>query len=123
MQWTIDAGDPSSIARVRHSVIDELRKIARKGEDLFMLEAVVGELLGAETGHGHVALAVIVEDEATPPRVHIYTQGPSAGSTTRGELCDAILNGARLPISVETTTQGAHYCLEVPHGKVVRSPR
>lgn len=124
VQWTIDAGDPSSIPKVRRSVIERLRAIAGKStDDLFMLEAVVGELLSAETGHGHVALAVIVEEDAKPPLVHIYTQLTNSQAASYGDLREAILNGSHLPMSVETTSQGAHYCLEVPRQKVARNSR
>ena len=86
-----------------------------------MLEAVVGELLSAETGHGHVALAVILEEDAKPPLVHIYTQTTNSGAATYGELREAILTGSHLPMSVETTSQGAHYCLEVRRQNLARN--
>jgi hypothetical protein len=114
VRWSIDAGDAFSIANVRHSVIEQLKAIAGEGADLFTLETVLGELLGAEMERGHVALAVIIERGLGGPSVHVYTQGPTAGVSTRGELREAILSGTRLPMSVELTAQGAHYCLRVP---------
>lgn len=114
MRWSIDAGDAYSVAKVRRSVIEQLKAIAGEAADLFTLETVLGELLGAEMERGHVALAVIIERGLGGPSVHVYTQGPTAGVSTRGELREAILSGTRLPMSVELTGQGAHYCLRVP---------
>lgn len=114
MRWSIDAGDAYSVAKVRHAVIEQLRTLAGEGADLFTLETVLGELLGGEMENGHVALAVIIERGVGGPSVHVYTQGPAAGVSTRGELREAILSGSRLPMSVEMTGQGAHYCLRVP---------
>lgn len=63
---------------------------------------------------GHVALAIIIEQAVGGPAVHVYTQGLTSGASTRGELREAILSGTRLPMSVEVTAQGTHYCLRVP---------
>ncbi len=129
MRWAIDAGDAYSVATVRHAVIDELQSITEKEADLFTLETVLGELLGSEMERGHIALAVTIERGSGAPTVHVYTQGSVSTSSTRGELRNAILRGTTLPMSVELTSQGTHYCLRVPlaedrvdapHLKVVR---
>lgn len=114
LRWSIDAGDAFSIAKVRRAVIEELETLAGKSADLFTLETVLGELLVAEMERGHVALAVIIEQGLGGPTVHVYTQGPVPGGSTRGELREAILSGTRLPMSVELTAQGRHYCLHLP---------
>lgn len=116
MRWSIDAGDAYSVAKVRRAVIAQLQKITGNNTDLFTLETVLGELLGAEMARGHVALAIIIERGVGGPLLHIYTQGPSDIRTTQGELRDAILSGARVPMSVEVTAQGTHYCLRVQMG-------
>jgi hypothetical protein len=133
LRWSIDAGDAYSVAKVRRAVIERLQTVAGEGADLFTVETVLGELLGAEMERGHIALAVIIERGLGGPTVHVYTQGPSQGTSTRGELRDAILSGTRLPMSVELTAQGTHYCLRVPLAhetpvtaeawEVVRKPR
>lgn len=116
MRWSIDAGDAYSVAKVRRAVIEQLLRITGKDADLFTLETVLGELLGAEMERGHVALAIIIERGIGGPVVHVYTQGPTEGRSTHGELRDAILSGARLPMSVEVTPQSTHYCLRVAMG-------
>ena len=114
MRWSIDAGDAYSVAKVRRAVVEELQTIATEDADLFTLETVLGELLGGEMERGHAALAVIIEQAAGGPVVHVYTQDSNAGKSTRGELREAILSGARLPMSVEVTNQSTHYSLRVP---------
>lgn len=122
MRWSIDAGDAYSIATVRRAVIERLAAIAGKGADLFTLETVLGELLLAEMERGHVALAVIIEQSLGGPTVHVYTQGATPGTSTWGELHEAILSGTRLPMSVEMTPQGRHYTLRVPMDYDVKVP-
>ena len=114
MRWSIDAGDAYSVAKVRRAVVEQLEQLTATGADLFTLETVLGELLGAEMERGHNALAIIIEGAVGGPVVHVYTQGPTEGQSTRGELRDAILSGTRLPMSVEVTSQSTHYCMRVP---------
>ncbi len=114
MRWSIDAGDAYSVASVRHAVIEQLQVITGDEPDLYPLEAVLGELLGAEMERGHIALAIIIEHGYGGPMVHVYTQGRSAVGSTRGELRQAILQGTRLPMSIEVSPQGTHYCLRLP---------
>ncbi len=115
MRWSIDAGDAYSVAKVRRAVIERLQEITgANGSELFTLETVLGEMLGAEMERGHIALAVIIEHGVGGPLVHVYTQGSESVAGTRGELREAILSGTRLPMSIEVTSQGTHYCLRVP---------
>lgn len=113
MKWSIDSADAYAVVSTRHAVIAELQKLAGKDADLFPVETVLGELLGAQMGQGHFALAVIVEQSAVGPAVHIYSQGRN-GTSTHGELSDAILRNTRIPMSVEVSPQGTHVCLSVP---------
>ncbi len=113
MRWSIDAGDAYSVAKVRRAVVEQLQVITGGGADVFALETVLGELLGAQMERGHIALAVIIEHGIGNPTVHVYTQGSSAAGSTHGELRDAILEGTRLPMSIEATSQGTHYCLRL----------
>jgi methionine synthase I (cobalamin-dependent) len=117
LRWSIDAGDAYSVAKVRRAVVEQLRTITDEGADLFTVETVLGELLLAEMERGHVALAVLIERGLGGPTVDVYTQGTTDGESTRGELRDAILSGARLPMSIEVTAQGTHYCLRVPRAQ------
>ena len=114
MQWSIDSADAYSVARVRHSVVDELRKLAARDADLFTVETVLGELLGAEMERGHLALVITIERAVGGPCVHIYTQGRPGITGTQGELRQAILRGTRMPMAVETTSQGTHIILRIP---------
>lgn len=107
---------------MRRAVIEQLQHITGEQADLFTLETVLGELLGAEMERGHIALAVIIERAVGGPVVHVYTQGATDAQSTRGELRDAILSGTRLPMSVEVTPQGTHYCLRVPMGHEAAVP-
>jgi hypothetical protein len=114
VRWSIDAADAYSVAKVRRSVIEQLKTITDEGADLFAVETVLGELLGAEMERGHFAVAIIVERAVGGPAVHIYTQGVPAMNSTQGEIRDAILHGTRLPMSIEATSQGTHISLRVP---------
>ena len=82
--------------------------------DLFTVETVLGELLGAEIGRGHQAMVVTLEQALGGPCVHIYTQGPPGIAGTQGELRQAILDATRLPMWIERTAQGTHIVLRVP---------
>lgn len=117
MQWSIDSADAYSLARVRHAVVDELGRLAGPRADLFAVETVLGEVLAAEMGRGHQALAITIEEAIGGPCVHIYTQGPPGIAGTQGELSKAILRATRLPMSIERTSQGTHIALHVrlPH--------
>lgn len=115
MKWSIDCADAYSVAKVRRAVVEALRETAGPGADLFTVESVLGELLGAEMERGHLALVVTIERAAGGPCVHIYTQGRPGVSSTQGELRQAILRGARMPMSMETSAQGTHIVLRVPH--------
>lgn len=99
---------------MRHAVVDELREIAGRDADLFTVETVLGELLGAEMERGHLALVITIEHAVGGPCVHIYTQGRPGIAATQGELRQAILRGTRMPMAIETTSQGTHIVLRVP---------
>jgi hypothetical protein len=114
VQWSIDCADAYSVAKVRHAVVDQLQKIIGRHADLFNVETVLGELLGAEMERGHLALVITVEHAVGGACVHVYTQGRPGITGTQGELRQAILRGARLPMAVETTSQGTHIILRVP---------
>jgi hypothetical protein len=101
------------VAKVRHAVVEELREVAGDA-DLFTVETVLGELLGAEMGRGHLALVVTLEYAVGGPCVHIYTQGRPGIESTHGELRQAILRSTRIPMAIETTAQGTHITLRVP---------
>ena len=113
MKWSIDSADAYAVANVRRAVIEELENITEP-TDLFTLETVLGELLGAEMERGHLALVVLVEQSLGGPTVHIYAQGRAGPGSSHGELRDAILRNTRLPMSIETSAQGTHICLRVP---------
>lgn len=115
MQWSIDSADAYSVAKVRHAVIDTLSAMTTERADLFTVETVLGELLGAEMERGHLALVITVERGVGGPSVHLYTQGRARGvSSTQGELRYAILQKTRVPMSIEVSAQGTHICLRVP---------
>lgn len=123
MKWSIDCSDAYAVTRARHAVIEQLTKLGDQDIDLFAVETVLGELLAAEIGRGHVALAIVIEQSIGGPTVHIYTQGRHAAGT-HGELRDAILRNTRVPMSIEVSSQGTHVCLRVPssHEARTRSP-
>jgi hypothetical protein len=114
LRWSIDSADAYSVAKVRRAVVDHLAELTGQGADLFAVETVLGELLGAEMERGHLAIAVIIERGVGGPAVHLYTQGAPGRESTHGELRDAILEGTRLPMSFETSPQGTHVILRVP---------
>ncbi len=125
MRWSIDSADAYSVARVRHAVVDQLQEIAGRDADLFTVETVLGELLGAEMERGHLALVITIEHAVGGPCVHIYTQGRPGITGTQGELREAILRGTRMPMAVETTSQGTHIILRVPlaHERTLKQGR
>jgi hypothetical protein len=82
--------------------------------DLFTLETVLGELLGAEMERGHLALVITIESGVGGPSVHVYTQGRPGVSSTQGELRNRILQATRVPMSIEVSAQGTHVCIRVP---------
>lgn len=114
MKWSIDSADAYSVAKVRHAVVETLSKLTRGQADLFTIETVLGELLGAEMERGHLALVITIENGLGGPSVHLYTQGRPGLSTTQGELRQAILQSTRVPMSIEVTAQGSHVCIRVP---------
>jgi hypothetical protein len=126
VQWSIDCADAYSVAKVRRAVVDQLRNIvAVRDADLFTVETVLGELLGAEMERGHLALVITIEHGLGGPCVHLYTQGRPGVAGTQGELRDAILRGTRMPMSIESTPQGTHIVLRVPlpHEQAVKQPK
>jgi len=114
MQWSIDSADAYSVARVRRSVIEEVRAMETGGADLSALEIVLGELLAAEMERGHLSLAVSVERDIAGPSIHLYAQGPPAIGIDKNEFRRAILLGTRVPLTIEATSQGTHIALRVP---------
>lgn len=114
MRWSIDAADAYSVAKVRRAVIEQLKNLTASDADLYAVETVLGELLGAEMERGHYAVAVIIERAVGGPAVHIYSQGAPATAATQGELREKILNGTSIPLSVEVTAQGSHTTLRAP---------
>lgn len=120
MKWSIDCADAYAVASARHAVIEELAKITGQGTDLFSVETVLGELLGAEMDRGHIALAILLEQSIGGTTVHVYTQRRSIGAT-HGELREAILRNTRLPMSIEVSPQGTHISLRVPAAQEART--
>jgi hypothetical protein len=114
VKWSIDSADAYSVAKVRRAVIAALSKMTGERADLFTVETVLGELLGAEMERGHLALVIMVENGVGGPSVHIYTQGRPGVSSTQGELRQAILQSTRVPMSIEVSAQGSHICIRVP---------
>ncbi len=86
MRWSIDAADAYSVAKVRRAVVEQLKNLTGQGADLYAVETVLGELLGAEMERGHLAVAIIIERAVGGPAVHIYTQGEPAVSGSPGEI-------------------------------------
>ncbi|HEV3152539.1 MAG TPA: hypothetical protein VGZ02_01900 [Candidatus Baltobacteraceae bacterium] len=123
MKWSIDCADAYAVVSTRHAVIEQLEKISGDGADLFGVETVLGELLSAQMGRGHLAVAVVIEQSVGGPTVHLYTQGRNAVST-HGELREAILRSTRIPMAIEVSPQGTHVCLRVvsPHEARTRLP-
>lgn len=117
VRWSIDAADAYSVAKVRRAVVEQLKNLTGQGADLYAVETVLGELLGAEVERGHLAVAIIIERAVGGPAVHIYLQGTPVVNSTHGELRDAILEGTRLPMAVEATPQGTHISLRIPTGR------
>jgi hypothetical protein len=113
VKWSIDSADAYSIAKVRRAVIDAMRTMTAGNADLFTLESVLGELLGAEMERGHLALVVTIEAGVGGPCIHLYTQGRPSLSTPHDDLRDAILRSSRIPLSIETSNQGTHVCIRV----------
>jgi hypothetical protein len=114
LKWSIDSADAYSVAKARRAVVDALRTMTPEKADLFTVETVLGELLGAEMERGHLALVITVERGVGGPSVHIYTQGRPGVSSTQGELRHAILQATRVPMSIEVSAQGTHICIRVP---------
>ncbi len=114
MKWAIDSADAFSVARVRRSVIEEMRQLEDGRADLFALEIVLGELLAAEMERGHWALAVSVERDIAGPTIHLYAQGPPAIGVNKNEFRRAILLGTRVPLTIEASSQGTHMVLRMP---------
>lgn len=114
VKWSIDSADAYSVAKVRRAVVDALRTMTSDKADLFTVETVLGELLGAEMERGHLALVITVENGVGGPAVHVYTQGRPRVSSTYGELRNAILQATRVPMSIEVSAQGTHVCIRVP---------
>jgi len=114
LKWSIDSADAYSVAKVRRAVVEALRSMTTDKADLFTVETVLGELLGAEMERGHLALVITVERGVGGPSVHLYTQGRPGVSSTQGELRGAILQGTRVPMSIEVSAQGTHICIRVP---------
>lgn len=73
LKWSIDSADAYSVAKVRRAVIDALAQMTPANADLFTVESVLGEILGAEMVRGHLALVVTIEQGVGGPSVHIYT--------------------------------------------------
>lgn len=99
---------------MRRAVIKQLQSFAAESADLYAVETVLGELLGAEMERGHFAVAIMVERGAGGPSVDIYTQGMPAVNSTQGEIRSAMLQGITVPMSIEATAQGTHIRIRLP---------
>lgn len=80
---------------------------------LFDLEIVLGEMFAAQIERGHIALAVALERRGRGPAIHIYSQGKPLEGVPENHIRSAILRSARVPMSIESSDQGAHVCLRL----------
>ena len=113
LRWSIDCSDASTLSRVRREVIQELRRTAGETERLADLELVLGELLAAQAERGHIALAISLERRGRSPAIHIYAQGKPLETVPENPLRDALLQRTRVPMSIESSEQGAHITLRL----------
>jgi hypothetical protein len=112
-RWSIDCADAGALSRARREIIEELRRTSSDAARLFDLEIVLGEMFAAQAERGHIALAVTVERRGRCPAIHIYAQGKPLATVPDNPLRAAILRRTRVPMSVESTDQGAHICLRL----------
>ena len=70
-------------------------------------------MFAAQAERGHLALAVTVERRGRGPSIHIYAQGKPLQGLARNPVRDALLAATRVPLSIESSEQGAHICLRL----------
>lgn len=98
---------------MRREIIEELRRTTSDAVRLFDLEVVLGEMFAAQAERGHLALAVALERRGRSPSIHIYSQGRPLENVPENPLRAAILRRTRVPMSIESSDQGAHICLRL----------
>ncbi|HKU67334.1 MAG TPA: hypothetical protein VJP85_06150 [Candidatus Baltobacteraceae bacterium] len=74
---------------------------------------MLGELFGAQVERGHLALAVTLERRGRSPSIHIYSQGKPLERAAENPLRAELLRATRVPMSMESSDQGAHICLRL----------
>jgi hypothetical protein len=70
-------------------------------------------MFAAQLERGHLALAVTLERRGRSPSIHIYSQGKPFERVPDNPLRAAILRTTRVPMTVESSDQGAHICLRL----------
>lgn len=113
LRWSIDCADARALSRARREILEELRHANSDAARLFDVEIVLGEMLAAQVERGHIALAVALERRGRSPAIHIYSQGKPLESVPEDPIRDAILRATRVPMSIESSDQGAHICLRL----------
>lgn len=113
LRWSIDCADARALSRARREIIAELCRSSDDAAKLFDLEIVLGELFAAQVECGHIALAVTLERRGQSPSLHIYAQGKPLDRLPENTMRAEILRNIRVPMSVESSDQGAHICLRL----------
>ena len=113
LSWSIDCADTSLLSRARREIVEQLRCMTDDAPRIADIEIVLGEMLAAQTERGHQALAITLERRGRCPAIHIYAQGKPLADVPANPLRDAILRETRVPMSVESSQQGAHITLRL----------
>jgi hypothetical protein len=93
--------------------MDELARSGSEEAKLFDLEIVIGELFTMLSERGHQALAITLERRGRSPSIHIYSQGASLERAAENPYRAQLLRTTRVPMSLESSDQGAHICLRL----------
>lgn len=109
----VDCADAGALSRARREIIEELGRSGSDAAKLFDLEIVLGEMFAAQVERGHLALAITLERRGRGPSIHIYSQGKPFEKIPDNPIRAAILRETRVPMTVESTDQGAHICLRL----------
>ncbi len=118
MRWVIDSADAASLSAARRQVAEYVAATCSGRVDDFMVELMVGELLGAEWYKQAGAIALEVDCIADKVYVDVWDQGPALDLESKRDPLDEpkhiLLRRFKNELTIEHTEQGNHIRIALP---------
>jgi signal transduction histidine kinase len=84
VEWVLRPGDLAGVPRLRHRIMERLRRIAAADADLDATELVVAELLNNALAHTGGPAWVSLRWDGAHPLLSVADVGPGFGTTKNG---------------------------------------